>query len=104
MKILSYKPIGKGFLQGLANIEMPSGLQIMEMCIFQKGDSRWITFPSRKYEQDGQTKYFPYCRLEAEKMKRFQTQLLDALDAWIAANPIIAPAESKQQLEQELPF
>lgn len=94
----------KGFLQGTCCIETPSGLQIREIAVFQKGAARWISFPSRKYEEQGQTKYFPYLRLEAEKMKRFQEQLLSALDTWIKDNPILAPQEAKEQLEEELPF
>lgn len=104
MKILSYKPIAKGFLLGICNVELPSGMEVREVTIFQKGDNRWISFPSRKYQKDGKDQFFPLIRLDAEKMKKFQTQLLDALDTWISDNPIIAPAESKQQLEEELPF
>lgn len=104
MKILSYKPISKGFLLGMCNVELPSGLEIREITIFQKGDNRWISFPSRKYQKDGKDQYYPYLRLDAEKMKKFQTQLLDALDTWVRENPIIAPNESKEILEEELPF
>lgn len=104
MKILSYKPISKGFLQGICSLELPSGLQVREICIFSKNESRWIAFPSRKYEAEGREKFFPYLYLDSEKMKKFQTQLLDALDNWIKENPIIAPEQAKEQLEEELPF
>ncbi len=103
MKILSYKPIGKGFLQGTCSVETPSGLQIREIAVFQKGTSQWIAFPSKKYEADGKEKFFPYLFLEAEKMKKFQNRILDALRDWIRDNPILAPTEAKQ-IETELPF
>lgn len=104
MKILSYKPLDKGFLRGHCTVETPSGLQIREIAIFDKNGHRWIAFPSRKYEDQGQTKYYPYLYLEAEKLKRFQNQLLDALDTWIKDNPVLAPTEHKEIMEEELPF
>ena len=104
MKILSYKPINKGFVQGTASIETPSGLQIREITIFDKNGAHWISFPSRKYQQEGKDKYFSFLYLEAEKMKRFQEQFFRALEEWIKANPILAPQEHQQNLEEELPF
>lgn len=71
---------------------------IKDISYFKKEEQRWITFPSRPYEEDGKKKYFLYNGFEDPKMmKSFQEKVFEALDAYLASN--------SQVLEQtKVPF
>lgn len=106
MHVRNYRPVEKGCLRGFATVFVDKwGLEICDMGIFQKDEKRWISFPQKTYEKDGKTCYYPYMKFaEGSHMKRFQESLLDSVDKWIKDNPILAPQQAKEQLEEELPF
>lgn len=69
MKILDYKPhLKEGYLKGFVLVEIdlqrPNGDIVQgearEVKYFEKGDSSWISFPSREYEKDGKKHFWPY--------------------------------------------
>jgi hypothetical protein len=91
MNIIDYKPVGKGYLQGTFNLKIEKwGNCIMrDLCFFQKGDRKWITLPSRQYEENGEKKFFPLITFEDAKMlSTFQRQVLTALEIHIAEHKI----------------
>lgn len=48
---------------GAASIFVPKwGIEIHGITLHQKDGKRWINFPSRQYEKDGEKKYMPYFR------------------------------------------
>lgn len=106
MKIKNYRSVNKGALKGFATIFVDKwGIEISDMGIFEKEGKKWISFPQKTYEKDGKTCYFPYIKfIDASIMKRFTDEVLRELDAWISANPVLAPQEHKDKLEEELPF
>jgi len=93
IKIISYKHLDKGALQGSACCEIVKWhLQINDIAIFQSGGRRWITLPSRKIEREGEKiAYFPHIRwTDRDIDNRFQATFFAALDEWKAQNPEIA--------------
>jgi len=99
IEILSFKRINAGCLVGSFNMYVPKmGLEINNCNVFQKNTGeRWITFPSREYETEGQKKYFPYLRFrEKEHMEIFTKVVFESLDKYFSENPIVA--------DEDLPF
>lgn len=106
MQIKNYRPVDKGCLKGFLTLQMDKwGVEISDIGIFQKDSKRWCTFPQKTFEKEGKMCYYPYIKfLDATHMKKFQDSLLDLLDKWVAANPVLAPEQHAQNLEEELPF
>lgn len=83
MEILNYKAVNKGVCIGTFTIKVPKwgNFLIKEMSYLQKGETRWVSFPQRQYEIDGQKKYFAYVGFENfELTKKFQAEVLKVLD------------------------
>ena len=56
--ISSPKPMRKGTLIGFVDLEMPSGLIVRGLMLFEKNNKRWISFPSKEFtKQDGSKGY-----------------------------------------------
>jgi hypothetical protein len=54
------KPMRKGTLIGFVDLEMPSGLIVRGLMLFEKSNKRWCSFPSKEYtKQDGTKGYSP---------------------------------------------
>lgn len=102
IEITNYKAINKGALVGSFAVKMPTwNFFINDINLFQKEGRRWISMPSRSYEKDGQTKYFPFCGLmNKDAHDRFQEHALKALDRWFIEKA--KEAESKQELKTEM--
>lgn len=53
----------KGTLLGFADIFVPKwGVEIYGLTYHQKDGKRWVNFPSREYEKDGEKKHMSYFR------------------------------------------
>jgi DNA-binding cell septation regulator SpoVG len=89
MQITKYKPHVKGSLLGFFDIKVPKwgGFVIHGCKLFQKNGHRWIAFPAREVEQDGETKFFSHCRFESkETMLAFTSEALKAIDEYAKQN------------------
>jgi hypothetical protein len=111
IEIQSYKEVNKNSLTGTFSIKIPKwgNFIIKDLCYFKKNTQRWISFPSRTYEVDGQKKYHPYALFEdAQMMKSFQEKVLQALDEYILKNSTsIDPVLNKNEVpnnQMEIPF
>lgn len=90
MQITQYKEINKNSLQGIFTLEVPKwgGFQIREMRYFKKDSQRWVSFPQKEYEKDGEKKYYAYNSFkDAETLKSFQEKVLEALDKHLGKSP-----------------
>lgn len=90
MEIVDYKPINKNAVQGKFNLKMPKwgNLIIRELTYFKTANKRWISFPSRQYEKDGEKKYYSFMMFETlETANLFQEKLLTVLDQYLATHP-----------------
>jgi len=106
IEIIDFKRMNKGNLLGFLTIKIAKwgNFIIKDITVFNKNGNRWISFPSRIVEDQGEKKYFPYVRFEAaEVQKSFQEKVLTSLDSWMLKNPeqLEAPPASEQC---ELPF
>jgi hypothetical protein len=70
--------IGKGSLVGAFDLEMPSGLKINGVMMFEKDGGRWIGFPSKEWtKRDGTRGFSPFIEFASpEARERFQAQVL----------------------------
>jgi DNA-binding cell septation regulator SpoVG len=81
-KATDWKAVEKGALKGFFSLMLPSGLIIKECKLFDKGEGRWIGFPSRSYQNNqGETKYSDFIAFDGPDTKqRFTEAGLAALD------------------------
>lgn len=63
LKCIKYNPYAKGTLLGFADIFVPKwGVEIYGLTYHEKDGKRWVNFPSREYEKDGEKKRMSYFR------------------------------------------
>lgn len=99
MDITQYKTVNKGALQAVFTLRIPKwgNFLIRDMTYFKKANQRWVSFPSRPYEKDGETKYYQYNMFEEKTMgEAFQKRALEALDKYISENPVQASMDQKK--------
>jgi hypothetical protein len=70
--------IGKGSLVGSFDCELPSGLKINGMLLFEKDGRRWVNPPSKEWtDREGAKKYLPILEFTSPEVKdRFQAQVV----------------------------
>lgn len=87
IKITHYKPSEEGTRKATFSIQVEKwgGFQIRDMCLFQKGTTRWVSYPARSYEAEGKKKYFSFNGFADLNMdKAFKERILYALDEFIS--------------------
>lgn len=97
MEILNYRAHSSGALAGFFDLKIDKwgGFIIRKMKLFNKNGRRWVSFPSEKYEKDGETKYAPYNLFEDQAiMEKFSKEVVRILDDYIL---------TKNQTEPPLP-
>jgi hypothetical protein len=72
------KLINKNTLIGKVDVEMPSGLILREVMLFEKGSKRWVHFSGKEWTgQDGKKVYSPLIEFATPEAKdRFQAQVM----------------------------
>jgi hypothetical protein len=106
MEITKYKEINKNSLQGTFTLKIPKwgDFLIHEMTYFKKDSNRWVSFPSRGYEKDGEKKYYSYCFFEDPAvLKSFSNKVLAALDIYFETHKAEMQIPSSRNNE-EIPF
>lgn len=107
IEVLKYKEINKGaMLCSLSVFVEKMGIEINDIIIFQKNGRRWANMPSRQYEKDGETKYFPYLRFrERDHQNAFSDQVVRAMEDYCMKQASIQQEPPiPQQPEEEVPF
>lgn len=110
VKISSYRPAKKGFCLGFVSFTIEKYFMFFnDVAIFEKNGNKWLNFPSRKYEVDGETKYMSYCGFTSKEVKvKFEKTFFQALDKYIAENPSkpteLASKERSEDEEDNCPF
>ena len=85
MKVTNWKAYQKGTLQGFFELALDSGLNIRGMTYHSQDGKRWVSFPSKPYESDGETKYQSILHIPGDgRWKKFQSLALAALDSYFA--------------------
>lgn len=85
IEVIKYRPIDKGFLKGFISIYIPKwDFEIHSLQLFEKSGRRWLSFPSRSYEDQGETKYFPFMRFKSKEItEKFNQKVLEALSKYL---------------------
>lgn len=82
---IKYNPYAKGSLLGFADIFVPKwGVEIYGLTFHEKEGKRWINFPSREYEKDGEKKHASYFRFpESSHYNLFCEKVKEAIETKI---------------------
>lgn len=105
IEVKNVEPINKGNLLAKCDVHIiPWKLTLHEVKIFEKGQNRWITMPSREFVNDMQEKkYIELITFDNESVKnRFRAQIMEAVYKFLQANPEMKPEDVIK--EEELPF
>jgi hypothetical protein len=82
IQIADWKPHSKNTLVGFFTATLPSGLILHNLMLHEKGNSRWIAFPSREWtDPAGKRQFARFVEfIDRETSDRFRDLLLEALD------------------------
>ncbi len=84
MKIIDFRSVRKGSLVGFCAVEMPSGMIIRDVGIFEKDGSTWASPPSRQFTaNDGKVRYQPIVEFTTKEIRDKWTNAVR--DAFLAA-------------------
>ncbi len=87
--------MNRNSLVGIADVSIPSWrIQINDVAVFQKGDSRWIKMPSKQFEGNGTASYQPMVKWADDAVfERFRKAVFIALES--AGH--IAPKDTRER-------
>jgi hypothetical protein len=107
MKIANPKIIRKGALVGTFDLQFPSGLIVLGVRLFEKGNQRWASFPSREWTKlDGAKTYSPILEFASRDIAdKFQKQIVplaekELLENENAPSSAIEPSKQDRQRRQ----
>jgi len=82
VEIVSFRAYKKNTLQGFVTVKLTTiGLEIRDITVHEKNDSRWIGLPAKPYEKDGKTQYSYIVNFyDKNAGDKFQAQVLEGLD------------------------
>lgn len=86
IEILKYTPMDKGLMIGKFDILIPKwgNFFMRDVVLLKKENSKWISFPSRKYLVNGSEKFLSLYGFREDKMfKSFQKQVMNSLDIYL---------------------
>lgn len=82
IECMEFKRVDKGNLVGFADVFISGwGLEVYGLSLHEKNGRRWVNFPSKMYEKDGERKYAPYFRFrDSDKYRLFCEQVKEAIE------------------------
>jgi DNA-binding cell septation regulator SpoVG len=86
IEVIHFKKVEKNTLKGFISVKVPKwgDFVISDILYFQKDAQRWISFPSKTVEKDGEKKFYPYNHFKnSANMKLFQEKVFEALDKYL---------------------
>lgn len=109
VKCLKYNKIDKGFLEATCDVLVVGwGVEILDIKIFSKGSSRWLSLPSRVFEVDGKKSYAPYLRFPNKDLHdAFASAVFIAIKSFeVDELPHLAQPPFQKEFKEEefLPF
>lgn len=106
IQVTNINPIQKGSLLAICDVYIePWDMELCEVKIFEKGVNRWLGMPAREFVTDnGEKKYFELVKFRSEaKRNRFRSQIMGAVDKYLAENPEMTPEDVIKE-DEECPF
>ena len=82
MEITYYTPNTEGNVAAYLGVRIPMWGMTINDCreIKTKKGGRFIALPSRRYEENGETKYYPIISFDTKIAERFQTSVKKAIE------------------------
>lgn len=83
VEIVSWKKYSKNTLRGFLTIRLTNvGLEIRDMTLHQKNNSRWMSLPAKPYKKEDGTQAWNHIVkfYDEARGKQFQKAVLEALD------------------------
>ena len=106
IEILKFELVNKGALVArfCAKMHKWGGHLIRDCTLFESGDKRWITLPSKPYEVEGKKKYFSYLAYEDHAVdNKFKEMIMKAANEYMEKHT--APREQRTNEDNgDLPF
>jgi DNA-binding cell septation regulator SpoVG len=82
MKITNYTEMNRGSFLATFDLELPSGMTIVGMRHMDGKNGKWVAFPERPYQKDGETKYAKIITIsDRSKSDKFNELVLAAIEA-----------------------
>jgi DNA-binding cell septation regulator SpoVG len=106
IEIKNIRAINKGSLLASCEVHIaPWQLTLHDVKIFEKGTNRWIGMPAKETTNEaGEKKYYELVTFDSEAVKiRFRTQIMGAVDKFLASNPDMKPEDLIKE-DEPLPF
>jgi len=86
--VKNVKPYSKGALRAFFDLEMEGLLTIYGCTYFVKGESHWISMPSKQYkDKDGNDKYQPVVEMPAERLTKLRDLVMPQLKRELDNSP-----------------
>jgi len=106
IECVKYTPVNKNTCLGMATIYVQKwDMEIYGISLHQKDGKRWINFPSRMYEKDGQKKYLSYFRFRnADNYKKFCEAVKEAIEKHAATQDQYSEPMGEDKESEEVPF
>jgi len=81
MTVTNYKSIDRGAVVASFDLELDSGMVVYGMKLMNGKNGRWVGFPERPYQQNGETKYAKIIGIpNRERSDKFRDLVLSVLD------------------------
>jgi len=104
IEICNVKPLYKGDILATCDAYIPgTDLEFIDILIFQKGENRWISMPSKKNERTGVYKEMCGFR-NPGKQKRFKDQIMAQIEEYLTKNPNLDPEPAVTSDEDYCPI
>jgi len=107
MIITNLKPINKNSLICTFEVKVVKwgNFFIRDICFFKKGEQKWLGFPSKQYEKDGEKKYFAYNGFESkETNEAFQRKVIAILEPMLPKETQLPLFPDQNQQNDGIPF
>jgi len=97
VEITRYKALaGTGKVIAFFSVKIPQfmGMTINNCRLIRTNNGgKFIGLPQQQYEENGETKYYPYILFDKEILERFQKGVMSAIDDYVKANNPQPPAQ-----------
>lgn len=106
LEVQNINAVNKGSLLATCDVHiLPWKMTLHDVKIFEKGQNRWISLPTKEVVNDMQEKkYIEMITFDNDGVKnRFRNQIMGAVDKYLASNPDMKPEDAIKD-DEEFPF
>lgn len=95
-----FNSVNKGSCRGFADIFVQKwGIEIYGIVLNEKDGKRWISFPAKIYEKNGEKKFLPYFRFpNSEHYTKFCECVIKSIEEFIKKEKEKKPEEKNEEV------